>query len=74
MPGMKVMGTPQLLLLLAHRELHQTEFIREFTLLFFKAFSSMWTICKVFIEFVAMLFLFLCFVFLAKRHVGSQLL
>ena len=44
---MNVTGIPQLLLLLAHRELHQTEFTRQFILLFFKAFSLMRTICKV---------------------------
>ena len=33
----------------------------------------MWTIFKVFIEFVIILFLFLCFSFLATRHVAPQL-
>ena len=38
-----------------------------------KIFFSMWTIFKVFLEFVIILCLFLCFCFLAQRHVGSQL-
>ena len=33
----------------------------------------MWSILKVFIEFVTMLLLFYVLVFLATRHVGSQL-
>ena len=33
----------------------------------------MWTIFKVFIELVAILILFYALVFLAMRHVGSQL-
>ena len=31
----------------------------------------MWTICKVFFEFVTILFLHYAFGFLAKRHVGG---
>ena len=38
---------------------------------FFKTFFLMWTIFKVFIEFVTILLLFYVLVFLAMRHVGS---
>ena len=38
----------------------------------FKIFFYVWTIFKVFIEFVATLFLFYVLVFSTSRHVGSQ--
>ena len=41
------------------------------TYLFFFKIFLMWTIFKVFIEFVTILFLFYVLVFLAARHVGS---
>ena len=34
-------------------------------------FFLTWTILKVFIDFITVLLLFLCFGFLAQRHVGS---
>ena len=38
---------------------------------FFLRFLFMWTVFKVFIEFVTIFLLFYCFGFLAARHVGS---
>ena len=46
----------------------EAAFFLSFFLFFF---FLMWTIFKVFIEFVTILLLFLCFGFLATRHVGS---
>ena len=43
------------------------------SLFFLKDFLLMWTIFKVFIEFVTILLLFYVFSFLATRRVGSEL-